>query len=297
MGRKALGKLAVAATAALLLVSSWGCGGEENSSPAGDATTGAQAAGPEGATAERSGLILASTTSTEDSGLFDALLPAFGQAFPQYDVKVVAVGTGEALRLGEEQAADVLLVHAPQAEEDFVQRGLGVERREVMYNDFVVVGPESDPAGIRGETEAVAGLQKIASAAAEFISRGDESGTHKKELGLWQAAGIEPAGDWYRDVGQGMGEVLRIASEKQAYALTDRATYLSNQETLELAILLEGDEALFNQYGVIPVAGARNARGAQDFTDWITSAQGQEVIGAFGVDKFGQPLFVPNAKN
>ncbi|HEX7118801.1 MAG TPA: substrate-binding domain-containing protein [Longimicrobiales bacterium] len=241
-------------------------------------------------------IVLASTTSTEDSGLFEELIPAFEAAHPEYAVQVIAVGTGEALELGRRTDADVLLVHAPAAESVFVAEGYGLERREVMYNDFVIVGPSSDPAGVRGLADAAEALRRIAAAGAPFVSRGDDSGTHKKELALWQAAGLEPGGDGYVDAGQGMGAVLRIASERRGYTLTDRATYLFLKEDLALDVLVEGDERLFNQYGVIPVAGARNTAGAAAFTDWITSDAAQSLIGRYGAERFGRPLFTPNAR-
>ncbi|HEX6940662.1 MAG TPA: substrate-binding domain-containing protein [Longimicrobiales bacterium] len=241
-------------------------------------------------------IILASTTSTEDSGLFDELLPAFEAAHPEYEVRAIAVGTGEALELGRRKDADVLLVHAPAAESAFVAEGYGVERREVMYNDFVIVGPASDPAGVRGLADAAEALRRIARAGVSFISRGDDSGTHRKELALWRAAGVETGGAAYLEAGQGMGEVLRIASERRGYTLTDRATYLFLKDDLALEVLVEGDARLFNQYGVIPVAGARNAEGAAAFADWITSAEAQSLIARYGVDRFGAPLFTPNAR-
>jgi len=282
VGRVGLGiaflALLVFAPATLTLA---GCGSEET------ATT---------AAAEASDIILASTTSTQDSGLFDVLLPAFQAAYPQYTVKVIAVGTGEALKLGEQKDADVLLVHAPASEKEFVANGFGTERLEVMYNDFVILGPADDPAGVKDAADVSGALTEIADAQAKFISRGDDSGTHKMEIALWKAAAIEPAGDWYEAVGQGMGEVLRIASERLAYTLTDRATYLNLMEGLDLEIVSEGDSALFNQYGVIPVSDATNLEGAKDFAAWITSSDGQAVIETYGVEMFGQPLFVPNAK-
>ncbi len=290
-GRSGLGVLAVAALvlmlATLILA---GCGSGETTTTAPAETTTTAAA------VEKSDIILASTTSTQDSGLFDVLLPAFQAAYPQYTVNVIAVGTGEALKLGEQKDADVLLVHAPASEKEFVEKGFGTERREVMYNDFILLGPADDPAGVKGAADASDAFTKIAAAEAKFISRGDDSGTNKKELALWKSAGIEPAGDWYEAVGQGMGEVLRIATERQAYTLTDRATYLNLKESLDLEIVLEGDKALFNQYGVIPVTDATNLQGAQDFADWITSSEGQAVIKDYGAEKFGEPLFVPNAK-
>jgi tungstate transport system substrate-binding protein len=271
--------LVLAAVLAVAALAS-GCGGSEETS-----TTVAQ-----------SDLLLASTTSTQDSGLFDELLPAFQAAYPQYVVKVTAVGSGEAMKLGENKDADVLLVHSPAAEKEFMANGYGVQRRDVMYNDFVIVGPPSDPAGIKGLASASEAFTKIASTESLFFSRGDNSGTNAKELTVWRAAGIEPAGDWYQATGQGMGDTLKIASEKLGYTLADRATYLSAREGLDLDILVEGDEALFNQYGVIVVKGAVNEQGATDFMIWITSDEAQELIGKFGVDKFGQALFTPNAE-
>jgi len=244
---------------------------------------------------ETTDLILASTTSTQDSGLFDVLIPAFEEAYPQYKVNVIAVGTGEALELGQNKDADVLLVHAKAKEEAFVADGYGTERRDVMYNDFIIVGPPSDPAGIKGST-AVDALKKIADGQHVFVSRGDESGTHTAEKALWEKAGITPAGDWYMSAGQGMGDVLKIASETPGYTLADRATYLNLKDTLALDILVEGDTSLFNQYGVIPVVGANNPEGAQAFADWIVSDEGQAVIAEYGVEKFGAPLFFPNAQ-
>ncbi len=244
---------------------------------------------------EATKLVLASTTSTQDSGLFDVLIPAFEEAYPEYTVDVVAVGTGEALALGESKDADVLLVHAKAKEEAFVADGFGTERSDVMYNDFVIVGPESDPAGIAGMTDAAAALTKISEAEATFVSRGDDSGTHTKELSIWEAAGITPAGDWYLSAGQGMGDVLKLADEKLGYTMSDRATYLNLKDTMDLVVLTEGDSIMFNQYGVIPVVDATNMEGAQAFADWIVSAEGQAVIETYGVEKFGQPLFIPNA--
>ncbi len=246
--------------------------------------------------AEPMKLILASTTSTQDSGLFDVLIPAFEDANPEYAVEVIAVGTGEALELGKNKDADVLLVHATAKEEAFIAGGFGTERADVMYNDFIIVGPAADPAGVKGMTAAVEALKKIADSAATFVSRGDESGTHTAEKKLWEKAGVTPAGAWYMSAGQGMGDVLKIASETPGYTLSDRATYLKLKDALRLDILVEGDTALFNQYGVIPVTGAANPEGAQAFFDWITSAEGQAVIEAYGVEEFGAPLFFPNAK-
>lgn len=241
-------------------------------------------------------LILASTTSTQDSGLFDVLIPAFEEAYPEYRVNVIAKGTGEALELGENKDADVLLVHAKAREEQFVSDGFGTERRDVMYNDFIIVGPASDPAGIKDATTAADALAKLSSGAGTFVSRGDESGTHTAEKNLWTKAAVTPAGDWYVSAGKGMGDVLTMASELGGYTLTDRATYLNMKDSLELEILVEGDTALFNQYGVIPVTDASNADGAQAFADWIVSEEGQAIIAEYGVEEFGEPLFFPNAK-
>jgi len=247
---------------------------------------------------ERPDLILATTTSTQDSGLLDALVPAFQDA-TGYIVKVVAVGTGQALKMGEEGNADVLLVHAPSSEVTYMDGGFGGERRLVMHNDFILVGPQADPAGVSGLTIPAA-LQAIASTGSPFASRGDDSGTHKKELDLWKKAEVEPAGQaWYIETGQGMGATLTIASEKGAYTLTDRATFLANQDNLDLAILLEGDPSLLNVYHVITVNPdkwtAVNADGATAFADYLTSVEGQKLIGNFGVEKYGQPLFIPDA--
>jgi len=241
-------------------------------------------------------LVLASTTSTEDSGLFEVLIPAFERAHPDLDVVVIAVGTGEALELGRRGDADVLLVHAPQAESVFVAEGHGSERRDVMVNDFVLVGPPADPAGIRGGRDAAAALRRIAGTGATFVSRGDDSGTHDKERELWSTAGLTPAFDGYLEAGQGMGDVLAIAGEKRAYTLSDRATFLALGARHDLIVLVEGDPALRNPYAVIPVTRAANADAARIFADWITSAAGQAVIAAFGAEIFGTPLFRPAAK-
>lgn len=243
-------------------------------------------------------LILATTTSTQDSGLLDVLVPMFEQQ-TGYQVKTIAVGTGAALQMGARGEADVLLVHAPAAEQELIASGAAVNRQLVMHNDFVIVGPPNDPAGVKGTTTAAEALKKIAAAGAVFISRGDDSGTHKMELSLWQAAGVEPAGIWYQESGSGMGQTLRIAAEKEAYSLTDRATYLAHQQTLGLGILLEGDAPLLNIYHVMQVNPAQfekvNGDGAAAFVSFMISADVQQVIGQFGVDKYGQPLFFPDA--
>jgi tungstate transport system substrate-binding protein len=244
----------------------------------------------------RTELLVASTTSTEDSGLFDVLVPAFERAHPDIDLLVTAVGTGQALRLGRRGDADVLLVHAPAAESAFVAEGHGRIRCDVMYNDFVVVGPGSDPAGVAGSPDVGVALERIAGSGSTFTSRGDDSGTHRRELGLWEAAGVTPAGGWYQEVGQGMAEVLRMASESRSYTLTDRATFLNLRARLDLEILVEGDPRLFNQYGVIPVSGAANPEAARAFVRWITAPDAQAIIGRYGAERFGRPLFVPNAE-
>ncbi len=244
-------------------------------------------------------LILATTTSTQDSGLLDVLVPLF-EAQTGYTVQTVAVGTGAALKMGEDGNADVLLVHAPAAEKALMEAGWGKDRLLVMHNDFVIVGPASDPAGIKGTGASVEALQKIADAGANFITRGDDSGTHKMELSLWGKTAADPKGQaWYVESGQGMGATLTIASEKQGYTLTDRATYLANKENLELEILVEGDAALLNVYHVITVNPDKwpksNYEGALAFADFITRPDTQAVIGQFGVEEFGQPLFFPDA--
>ena len=245
-------------------------------------------------------LILATTTSTQDSGLLDYLLPGFEEETGAA-VDVIAVGTGQALQIGMDGNADVLLVHARAREDEFMAAGDGTRREDVMYNDFVLVGPAADPAGVAGMTDAAAAMTKIAEAQAPFISRGDESGTHSKELSIWKKAGIEPAGDWYVAAGQGMGAVLTMANEQQAYTLSDRATYLARTlEGTELEVLVEGDTALFNPYGVITVNPEKNpninADLANQFVDWIISVPTQEQIAAFGADEFGQSLFIPDSE-
>jgi tungstate transport system substrate-binding protein len=243
-------------------------------------------------------LILATTTSTQDSGLLDVLVPMFEEQ-TGYKVKTVAVGTGQALAMGQEGNADVLLVHAPASEKEFMAGGFGAERSLVMHNDFILAGPADDPAGIRGLTGAVEALQKIAASIGVFVSRGDDSGTHKMELSLWDKAGGKPAGEAYLETGQGMGATLTIASEKAAYTLTDRATYLANRENLQLEVLVEGDPVLLNIYHVITVNPQKwpsaNAEGASAFARFMTDQATQQVIGEFGVDQYGQPLFFPDA--
>src|SRR5690625_238583 len=239
-------------------------------------------------------LILASTTSTEDSGLLGVLLPAFRAAHPEYRIVVLAVGTGEALAMGRRGDADLLLVHAPAAESVFVAEGYGIERREVMYNEFMIVGPSTDPVGVGG-SELLSALARMAEGGAPFISRGDDSGTHKRELALWERIGARPDGAWYSSAGQGMADVLRIADEKSAYTLTDRGTYLYLRSGLDLIPLVEGDSALLNIYGVIPVRSSPKVEGAKTFMEWLTGPEAQRVIGEYGREEFGEPLFVPSA--
>ncbi len=249
--------------------------------------------------AEPAKLILATTTSTQDSGLLDYILPDFQDEY-NVQVEVIAVGTGQAIALGEDGNADVLLVHARAKEDAFMEAGHGVRREDVMYNDFVIVGPADDPAGIAGASNAAEAFQRIADAQARFVSRGDDSGTHTKEKATWAEAGIEPAGDWYISAGQGMGAVLTMADEQQAYTLSDRATYLARTlEGTELVVLVEGDPILFNPYGVIAVDPDKspqiNNELANQFIDWLISLPTQERISQFGVAEFGAPLFTPDS--
>lgn len=242
-------------------------------------------------------IILATTTSTQDSGLLDQLVPLFEQQ-SGYRVKTIAVGTGQALAMGEKGEADVLLVHAPASERALVGKGVAINRRLVMHNDFVVVGPAGDPAGVKGIRTGVEALAKIARAGAPFFSRGDNSGTHQKELSLWKAASVKPAGPWYQQTGSGMGQTLNVANEKDGYTLTDRATFLSLKKNLGLEIVLEGDAPLLNIYHVMEVNPAKfdrvNAEGARAFADFLLSPEVQEAIGRFGTERYGQPLFFPD---
>jgi len=239
---------------------------------------------------------LATTTSTDNSGLLNYLLPEFEKK-TGYKIHVIAVGTGKALRMGRDGDADVLLVHAPEAEIEFVKAGYGEKRYPVMYNDFVLVGPASNPANIKIDGSVNNALRLIADHQSIFISRGDNSGTHKKELSLWQAEDIHPQGKWYREVGQGMGKVLQMAAELDAYTLTDRGTWLAYQDKSPLKILNQGDPQLFNPYHIIAVSPERypgiNHQGAMALIDWITSADGQSLIGQFTLH--GTVLFTPSA--
>ncbi len=244
-------------------------------------------------------LILATTTSTQDSGLLDDLLPRF-EAATGIRIKTIAVGSGEALAMGRRGDADVLLVHSKAAEDEFMAQGFGTLRLDVMYNDFVLVGPPSDPAGIRGLPAADA-LKRIAGTGAPFVSRDDRSGTHARELGLWKQAGIDPTGKpWYVATGQGMGETARVASEKRACTLADRGTFLALAKSLDLVMLVEGSPELRNSYRVIVVSPEKHPKTrvaeARRFAEWLVTPEAQKAIGAFGREKFGQPLFVPDAK-
>ena len=244
-------------------------------------------------------LLLVSTTSTQDSGLLDVLLPAF-EAQSGYQVRLVATGSGQALKMGEQGNADVILLHSPDAEVEFMANGFGIDRRLVMHNDFVIVGPPSDPASLRSQPTLVSAFESIYSSASTFVSRGDDSGTNVKELAIWKDAGLDPHGQsWYLETGQGQGNTLSIASEKSGYALVDRGTFLAYQSNLNLEIVYEGDPFLLNIYHVITVDPEKwpgvNLEGARAFSDFITSAEGQQVIAEFGVGQFGQPLFFPDA--
>jgi tungstate transport system substrate-binding protein len=267
--------MALTLLAAVALAAAAGCGGGDAGDP----------------------VILATTTSTQDSGLLDALIPAFEKESGR-EVKTIAVGSGEAIELGARGEADVVLAHSPAAEEELMAAGKGASRRTVMHNDFVLVGPADDPAGVRGDAPAAA-LRAIADAGATFISRGDESGTHTFELGLWKDAAVQPAGAWYQESGQGMGATLQIANDKDAYTLSDRGTYLATDAARDLEILVEGSADLLNVYHVIPIAGDAgervNAAGGKALADFLVDPGTQQTIGAFGVEEFGEPLFVPDA--
>lgn len=244
-------------------------------------------------------IILSTTTSTQDSGLLDTLIPMFEKK-TGYFVKTIAVGSGQAMAMGQKGEADVLLVHSPDAEKKFVAGGYGVNRRLVMHNDFVIVGPSADPAKIKGLKSTAEAFKKIAQSKSIFMSRGDNSGTHAKEKVIWKAAGTAYEGEkWYQQTGLGMGQTLNVATEKRAYTLTDRGTYLALKKRLDLPILVEGDAILLNIYHVIEVNPAKwpkvNAKGARAFADFMVSPEAQAVIRTFGVDKYGSPLFFPDA--
>jgi len=244
-------------------------------------------------------IILATTTSTQDSGLLDVLLPIFEEK-TDYFVKTIAVGSGQAMAMGQKGEADVLLVHSPEAEKKFIAEGYGINRRIIMHNDYVIAGPSEDPAKLKGMKSSLEALKKIASAKGLFLSRGDNSGTHAKEKAIWKAAGVNPEGEkWYQQTGLGMGQTLSVAAEKKGYTLADRGTYLSLKKNLGLDILVEGDAILLNIYHVIEVNPSKwpkvNTAGAKAFADFMVSKETQEVIKNFGVDKFGSALFFPDA--
>jgi tungstate transport system substrate-binding protein len=248
---------------------------------------------------QQKSVILATTTSTQDSGLLDVLIPVFEKK-TGYFVKTIAVGSGQAMVMGQKGEADVLLVHSPDGEKKFIAEGFGVNRRLVMHNDFIVLGPAGDEGKIKGLKSAAEAFKRIAAAQALFISRGDNSGTHAKEKSIWKAVGINAMGQkWYQETGLGMGETLNIASEKKGYTLADRGTYLSLKKKLALDILTEGDAALLNIYHVIEVNSEKwpkvNTAGAKAFADFMVASETQQIIKGFGVDKFGSPLFSPDA--
>jgi tungstate transport system substrate-binding protein len=249
--------------------------------------------------AQQKNIILATTTSTQDSGLLDVLVPVFEKK-TGFFVKTIAVGSGQAMAMGQRGEADVLLVHSPEAEKKFIAEGYGIHRRLIMHNDYIIVGPSEDPAQIKGTKSSSESFKKIASVKALFLSRGDDSGTHVKEKGIWKVAGLNPEGEkWYQQTGLGMGQTLSIASEKRAYTLTDRGTFLTLRKNLGLNILVEGDAILLNIYHVIEVNPNKwpkvNAAGAKAFSEFMVSKEAQEVIKTFGVEKFGSPLFFPDA--
>jgi tungstate transport system substrate-binding protein len=250
------------------------------------------------ATAAPRPVILSTTTSTQDSGLLDLLVPVFERQ-SGYSVKTVPVGTGQALALAARGEADVTLVHAPAIEKTYVADGRLVNRRLVMYNDYLLVGPTADPAKVKGVSNAADAMKAIAAARARFVSRGDNSGTHALEKALWKLAGLEPRGGWYVEAGQGMGATLGIANDRNAYTLTDRGTYLAFVRRVTLPILVEGDASLLNVYAVLEVPAASgprvNVAGGRAFADFLVSPAAQQIIRTFGVDRFGQPLFVPAA--
>ena len=256
-------------------------------------------AAPDTVMAKQKNVILATTTSTQDTGLLDVLIPIFEKK-TGYFVKTIAVGSGQAMAMGKKGEADVMLVHSQEAEKKLVAEGYGINRRLVMHNDFIIVGPPGDPAGIKGIKSAAEAFTKIASAQSVFMSRGDNSGTHAKEKAIWKAAGITYEGQkWYQQTGLGMGQTLSVAAEKKTYTLADRGTYLALKKNLGLDILVEGDAILLNIYHVMEVNPDRwpkvNAAGAKAFADFMVSRQVQGIIKTFGVDKYGSPLFFPDA--
>ena len=289
-----LAALLLALAMALGLVA---CGGDNESK---------ETATPEAATTGtpivRSGpkeVILATTTSTQDSGLLDVLVPVFEED-SGYNLKVIAVGSGQALAMGQRGDADVLLVHAPGSEKALIDDGSAINRQLVMHNDFIILGPENDPAGIKGMTSAADALKKVSDAGATFVSRGDDSGTNKTELSLWKKAGVDPKGkSWYVETGQGMGATLQVANQKDGYTLSDRATFLAQKEGFVLKVLVEGDPLLLNVYSVMEVNPEKfdlvNGPGGKAFADFMVSEEAQQMIGAYVDKKSGKPLFIPDA--
>jgi tungstate transport system substrate-binding protein len=273
-------RAAAIAVIAVSLLATAGCGSDE----------------PEASDGASGNMILATTTSTQDSGLLDEILPQFDKG-SDCVVKTVAVGSGQAIEMGVKGDADVLLVHSPEDEEQFMADGHGSSREAVMHNDFVLVGPPDDPAGVADAGDAAEALSRIADEKAPFASRGDDSGTHTKELSIWEQAGIEPKGSWYIETGQGMGETLTVADQKQAYTLSDRATFLATK-SLEADIAFEGSEDLRNNYHVIVVDhDGTNTGCAEEFSSWILDQPVQDTIGEFGVEEYGEQLFAPDAEN
>ena len=257
------------------------------------------ASSPVASASDQKNLILATTTSTQDTGLLDVLNPIFEKK-TGFFVKTIAVGSGQAMAMGAKGEADVLLVHSPAAEKKFMSEGNGVNRMLVMHNDFIIVGPPSDPAGIKGMKSATEAFKQIAAKGAVFMSRGDNSGTNAKEKDVWKAAGINPEGQkWYQQTGLGMGQTLNVSAEKKTYTLADRGTYLSLKKNLGMDILVEGDKVLLNIYHVIEVNPAKwskvNTHGAKAFAEFMVSKEVQDIISTFGVDKYGSPLFFPDA--
>ena len=249
--------------------------------------------------AQQKTVILSTTTSTQDSGLLDVLIPIFEKQ-SGYFVKTIAVGSGQAMAMGQKGEADVLLVHSPAAEKKFVAEGYGLNRRIIMHNDFIVVGPPEDPAKVKGMKSAAESFKGIAAGNALFLSRADKSGTHVKEMDIWKAAGINPEGQkWYQQTGLGMGQTLSVTNEKKGYTLADRGTYLAVKKNLQMDILVEGDGILLNIYHVIEINPAKwpkvNAAGGKAFADFMVAKETQEIVRTFGVDKYGSPLFFPDA--
>lgn len=273
------------------------CGGDDNNTNGSPTNTAAAQASP-AATKASGNLVLATTTSTQDSGLLDVLVPMFEDE-SGYNVQVIAVGSGQAIEQASRGDADVVLVHSPAAEKKMVDAGDGIERALVMHNDFIIAGPASDPAKVADATSTTDAMTRIANAQSSFISRGDDSGTNALELKLWDGASIEPSGSWYEESGQGMGATLQIASQRQAYTISDRATFLAQEDTLDLEILYDGAPELLNVYHVIVVNPDKhpdiNSAGARAFAAFMVRPDVQDVIGKFGVDKYGEALFFPDA--